>query len=318
MNVLLTGMWQLFPSASELAPRMDALFMGLLGVSLLVAFAVAVFIVVFGIRYRRGSSADRTPAGGSTLPVEIVWTTVPLAIFVALFAWAAVLYFRMARPPVDSVEIHVVAKQWMWKIQHPGGRREINELHVPTGRPVVLVMISQDVIHSFYVPAFRVKQDVLPGRYTRQWFIPSRIGSYHLFCAEYCGTDHSRMIGTVTVMHPAEYARWQETGDVGTSMAAVGRGLFMSRGCSGCHSSRSAIAAPLLDGIYGKPVALSDGATVIADEGYIRDSILLPNKHITAGYSPVMPTFQGQLGEEEITQLIAYIRSLTFKPETSP
>ncbi|HEY5895373.1 MAG TPA: cytochrome c oxidase subunit II [Chthoniobacterales bacterium] len=317
MKILLTGTWE-FPSASEMAPQMDALFMGLLVISSLVAFAVAGFIVVFGIRYRRGSTADRTPGHGSTMPIEIAWTAVPLAIFVALFVWAAVLYFQMARPPANSVEVHVVAKQWMWKVQHPGGRREINELHVPLGRPVVLVMISQDVIHSFYVPAFRIKQDVLPGRYTRQWFIPNRIGRYHLFCAEYCGTDHSRMIGTVTVMQPPEYARWQETGDVGTSMAAVGRGLFMSRGCSGCHSVRSAISAPLLDGVYGKPVALSDGATVIADEGYIRDSILLPNKQIAAGYSPVMPTFQGQLGEEEVAQLIAYIRSLTAKPETSP
>lgn len=301
-------------SASDTGREVDAIFWGLVGISALTVGVLLVLIVYFCIRYRRGAKPPKRAGGDSNLPAEIIWTLAPLPVFFGLFCWAGALYFRMSRPPADADEVVVVAKQWMWKIQHPDGRREINELHLPVGRPVSVLMISQDVIHSFFVPAFRNKQDVLPGRYTRIWFRPTRAGDYHLFCAEYCGTDHSAMIGTVHVMEPADYAKWLADADPPESLVAAGRRLFFSRGCSGCHTTGSQIAAPLLEGIYGKAVGLSNGATVIADETYLRDSILLPNKQVVGGYEPVMPTFQGQLKEEEVLQLIAYLKSLRTPP----
>jgi cytochrome c oxidase subunit 2 len=297
-------------SASDIGRSVDAIFWSLVGISGLIVLLVGALVVAFSILYRRGSRANRTPSGGSQNPIEIAWTVIPLIIFVGLFVWAGVLYYHMYRPPADALEIHVVGKQWMWKLQHPSGRAEINELHLPLNKPVSLVMISQDVIHSFFIPAFRIKHDVLPARYTRQWFTPTKPGIYHLFCAEYCGTDHSSMVGRVHVLEPSEYAKWLATGDTVESLVEAGRRLFLSRGCSGCHAVTSAIPAPLLDGIFGRPVGLSDGSTVIADDTYLRDSILLPNKQLVGGYEPVMPTFQGQLSEEEVMQLIAYLKSL--------
>ena len=247
--------------------------------------------------------------------LESGWTLFPLLLSLALFGWGAAAYYHMERPPGDALQVQVVGKQWMWKLQHAEGKKEINELHVPLGRAVTLTLTSQDVIHSFYIPAFRVKQDAVPGRYTAEWFQPTRLGEYHLFCAEYCGTDHSGMIGRIVVMEPAEYQRWLTSGERTEAVALAGERLFHDRGCSGCHSENSQFHAPLLEGVYGKPVPLASGETVTADDRYIRDSILLPAKQISAGYENIMPSYSGQLGEEEIMQLIAYLKSIGDQPK---
>jgi cytochrome c oxidase subunit 2 len=304
----------LFPeSASNLAPRVDHIYIALLVLCTAITLGVFVVALFFCIRYRRGSRVDRTLPKGTRLRIEITWTVIPLLIFFGLFFWAAEEFFAMSRPPADASEIYVVGKQWMWKIQHPDGRREINELHIPVGRPVKLVMTSQDVIHDFFVPDFRTKQDVVPGRYTTEWFTPTKPGKYHIFCSQYCGTDHSRMVGWVYVMEPAGHAKWLQAQPTSDSLVAQGERAFHMRGCSGCHVQSSAIHAPLLDGIYGKPVPLNDSKLVTADEQYLRDSILLPNKQIAAGYEPLMPTFQGQISEEELNAIIAYLKSLREK-----
>ncbi|MBV9298838.1 MAG: cytochrome c oxidase subunit II [Verrucomicrobia bacterium] len=302
----------IFPDqASNLAPSVDAIFFALVVLCSVITLLVFVVALFFCVRFRRGSKVDRTPPKGGTLRFEIAWTLIPFFVFCGLFFWAADVYFAMSRPPGGATEIHVVGKQWMWKIQHPDGRREINELHVPVGRPVKLIMTSEDVIHDFFVPAFRAKQDVVPGRYTTEWFTPTKPGRYHLFCSQYCGTNHSTMVGWVYVMEPAEHARWLNQVAVSESLVAEGERHFHSRGCSGCHAPNSQIHAPLLEGIYGKPVPLSDGTIVIADEQYLRDSILLPNKQVAAGYEPIMPTFQGRISEEEVNAIVAYLKHLT-------
>ena len=302
----------IFPEqASNLAPQVDHIYLTLLGLCSAVAFLIFLVATFFCIRYRRGSKADRTPPKkSSVMPIEITWTAIPLVIFLGIFFWAANVFFGMSRPPPDATEIYVVGKQWMWKIQHPDGRREINELHIPLGQPVKLILTSQDVIHDFFIPGFRNKQDVVPGRYTTEWFTPTKVGQYHLFCSQYCGTDHSRMVGTIFVMAPAEHAKWLAQQPAPDSLVAAGEKAFRNRGCSGCHAVNAAIRAPLLDGIYGKQVPLSDSTLVTADDQYLRDSILMPNKQISAGYEPIMPTFQGQIGEEELNAIIAYLKSL--------
>lgn len=303
------GAFTLLPErASDIAGSVDAIFYALLAACGLVTVGILAAVVIFSVRYRAGSPAKRQGRERAH-GFEIAWTSATLLIFVAIFVWAAVIYLRMAQPPANASEIHVVAKQWMWKAQHANGRREINELHLLLGQPVKLLMTSQDVIHDFFVPAFRTKQDVLPGRYTVEWFTPTKVGKYHLFCAEYCGLDHSRMGGWVYVLEPTEYARWLAEESGGESIVTAGARLFQERGCSGCHAPNAAVRAPLLAGIYRKPVALADGSTVIADDQYLHDSILLPNRQISAGYEPKMPTFQGQLSEEEVMQLVAYIKA---------
>lgn len=304
--------------ASNFAGSVDEIFWMMVVVCGAVALALFVTITYFCIRYRAGSPAKRPREKRQGVLLEVVWSSLTFIVFTAIFIWAALVYFRMSSPPANAAEIHVVAKQWMWKIQHPNGRSEINELHLLVNEPVKLIMTSQDVIHDFYVPAFHTKQDVLPDRYTTEWFIPKRPGKYRLFCAEYCGSDHSKMGGWVYVQHAAEHARWLEAGAGGETLAAAGARLFVARGCSGCHSPQSTVRSPLLTGIYRRPVALSDGSTLIADEQYLHDSILLPNKQITAGYEPKMPTFQGQISEEEILQLIAYIKMLSTEPGGPP
>jgi len=299
-----------------MAGRVDQLYFFLLGVSVFFAGLICILIIVFAIKYRRRSDDEQPRPITGNLGLEIFWTLVPLGLTMVIFVWGARLFFVTYYPPKDALEINVVAKQWMWKVQHPGGQREIDELHIPVGRPVELIMISQDVIHSFYVPAFRTKQDVLPGRYTREWFTPTKVGRYHLFCAEYCGTNHSAMTGWVDVMQPADYAAWLAARPQAESMVAEGQHLFTSLGCSGCHSEQSRVPAPLLVGLAGHPVGLSDGSTMIADDTYLRDSILLPNKQIVGGFQPVMPTFQRQLSEEQVMELVAYIKSLGDRNET--
>ncbi|HEX4120891.1 MAG TPA: cytochrome c oxidase subunit II [Verrucomicrobiae bacterium] len=303
--------FRIFPEqASRIAEQTDYLYWGLLCLSAATCLAVFVPMFYFLFKYRNGKPADRTPLDLPEYKIEIAWTIVPTLIFMGFYIWGSRNYFAIERPPPDAMEINVVGKQWMWKIQHPEGNREINELHLPLGRDVKLTMTSQDVIHSFYLPEFRVKQDVVPGRYTTEWVKPDRIGTYNLFCSEYCGTSHSLMVGRVFVMSPADYQRWLAKGQPGSSLVESGAVLFRELGCSGCHMGNSVIHAPPLEGVFGKPVPLSDGEVIAADEGYIRDSILFPAKQIVAGYSNAMPTFSGKVSEEETLELIAYIKSL--------
>jgi cytochrome c oxidase subunit II len=310
----------LFPDrASSLASSVDSLFLVWLALAGTVAFAIAFLIVFFSVKYRYGSKASRRMASAAIQSrrehrTELIWVFVPLGLFMAMFAWAAELYFDHTSIPADAMEVYVVGKQWMWKLEHTGGQREIDELHVPAGRPVKLVMTSEDVIHSFFMPVFRIKQDVLPGRYTSLWFKADKPGDYQVFCSQYCGTDHSRMIGRVVVMEPAAFASWLTQGATST-MAAQGAARFRQYGCSGCHGANAAVHAPRLEGLYGKPVQLEGGNTVIADERYIHDSIMLPNEQITAGYAAIMPSFQGQIGEEDVLDLIEYIKSLRSAPD---
>jgi cytochrome c oxidase subunit 2 len=278
-------------------------------------------IVFFAVYYRRGHKVDRSNPPEENLTIEIIWTTIPGLLVMATFIWATSVYFINQRAPAGAMEVYVVGKQWMWKLQHPSGRWEMNQLHVPVGKPVRLIMTSEDVIHSFYVPAFRVKQDVVPGRYSTLWFEPTKVGQYHLFCAEYCGTKHSGMVGSVFVMEPADYEKWLRTGNVPGSMASKGEQLFRELGCSGCHGGNSSVRAPLLDGLYNRPVAIEapDGSTrtLIADERYIRDSVLLPEAEVAAGYKPIMPTFKGKISEEDLLQIMEYIKSLSTSNGTS-
>jgi cytochrome c oxidase subunit II len=308
----------LFPEqASTVAGRVDAVFFYILGVSLFFTLLIAGLLLYFAIRYRRRSEDEvPTPIKGS-LRLEAFWIVVPLALALVMFVWSSSVYLAMQEPPGEAVEVYVVGKQWMWKLQHPEGQREINELHIPVGQPVRLIMTSEDVIHSFFVPDFRTKQDVLPGRYTTTWFQATRPGRYHLFCAEYCGTGHSQMVGWVTALEPAEFQAWLASHAEG-SMALEGRKIFLKYQCVTCHSADAQARAPVLEGLYGRQVPLQDGRSVRADENYLRESILQPTAKVVAGYQPIMPTFtlktgeagQGQLTEEELLQLIAFIKAL--------
>lgn len=299
----------LLHAASTLGRTVDWLLLSLLGITSLVALAVAATIVFFAVHYRHGSPADRSNPPVQARWIEISWTLAPLVIFIGLFIWSSIVFSQLYRPPAGALHIHVLAKQWMWKLEHENGRREIDELHVPVGQPVELIMTSQDVIHSFFVPAFRVKQDVLPGRYTSLWFTATRTGRFHLFCAEYCGTQHSGMHGSVVAMTPADFARWLAHETAGPDLATQGFDIFRRAGCSGCHAASSTVHAPDLDALYGRLVHLSDGSSVVADDTYLRDAILLPDKQIVAGYAPLMPSYQGQLDEDELIALIAYLKS---------
>jgi cytochrome c oxidase subunit 2 len=295
--------------ASTEAFRVDLFYLFLVALSTVTTLAIFVIIAIFGMKYRRRHGREAEQIEGSLI-LEIAWSVIPLGIFVVIFVWGAVIYFHMRTPPQGATEVYVVAKQWMWKLQHLEGQREINELHVPTGRDVKLIMTSQDVIHSFYVPAFRVKQDVLPGRYTTLWFRATRPGTYHLFCAEYCGTMHSGMVGDVVVMEPAQYQSWLSGGAPVGSLAQNGQTLFQQLGCTTCHRSDVQGRGPNLTGLFGRPVQLEDGRSVIADENYVRESILNPAAKVVSGFKPIMPVFQGQVSEEQLNSLVAYIKSL--------
>jgi cytochrome c oxidase subunit II len=296
--------------ASTTAGSVDALFIFLVLLSAFMSVAIFIMITVFALRYRYRAGQQAQQIEGSNI-LELTWSVVPLAVFMVIFVWGAVIFFQERTPPRGAAEIYVVAKQWMWKLQHEEGQREINELHVPVGRDVKMIMTSQDVIHSFYVPAFRIKQDVLPGRYTTAWFRATRPGTYHLFCAEYCGTQHSGMIGQVVVMEPAQYQAWLTGGAAFGSMAANGESMFLQLGCSTCHRSDTQGRGPNLAGLFGSKVQLENGRTVTADENYIRESILNPSAKVTSGFKPIMPVFQGLVSEEQLTALVAYVKSLT-------
>lgn len=303
-------------AASTSAVRVDRLFAALTLLWLLLCTVLATLILFFAIHYRKGSRADRkNPLVNSRL-LEAAWIAGPLLLFLGLFFWSAVVYTSEQQAPSSSMEIYVVGKQWMWKVQHPQGRREINQLHVPRGRPVKLWMTSEDVIHSFFVPAFRIKMDVLPGRYTTQWFQAERPGRYHLLCAEYCGTNHAVMGGFVEVMEPQDYQLWLQGGGahgaVGASLADGGQMLYAKMGCASCHggTGEGGPRGPTLHNLLGRTVRLSSGAVVVADENYVRESILDPLAKLVAGYPPLMPSFKGQLQEDDLLRLVAYLKTL--------
>ena len=298
------------PRASTVASEVDALYLTLVGVSVVFSVLIAALVIRFVVRYHRRSESEvGVPIHGS-IPLEILWSVVPLLIALGAFAWGAKVFFRISRPPANAIEYFAVGKQWMWKFQHPDGTREINTLHVPVNQPIRLTMTSEDVIHSFFVPAFRVKMDVLPGRYTTAWFEATQPGRYHLFCAEYCGAEHARMGGWVEVLDPHDYERWLAGERGAESRLADAEELLARYACTSCHRDDSTARAPRLAGLFGTQVRLEGGAVVQADETYILESILNPGLRIVDGYKPTMPTFQGQMSTEEATVLVRYIRGL--------
>ena len=305
----------LFPvQASQQAGQVDAVYFFLVAVTAFFSLLIATLVIVFAVKYRRRHQDEiGMPIHGS-LPLELIWTIIPFFIVMIMFGWGAKVFFNLYRAPAGAMEVYVVGKQWMWKIQHMGGQREINELHVPVGRPVKLIMGSEDVLHSFYIPAFRVKADVIPGRYNTLWFEATRPGTYHLFCAEYCGTKHSGMIGAIIAMEPSDFQAWLGGGAGEQSPAASGAKLFSDLACATCHQQETQGRGPMLLNLFGKPVELQDGRRIVADEAYIRESIVNPQAKVVAGFQPIMPTFQGLVTEEQLLQLIAYVRSLTKEP----
>jgi len=301
----------LFPEvASTMAPRVDALYLFLVGLTAFMTILIATLFVVFMIKYKRRdpNSIGARIHGGMAL--EITWSIIPLFIVMGIFVWSTNIFFAIARPPAETMNIYATGKQWMWKFQHLDGQREINELHVPVGRKVKMIMTSEDVIHDLYFPAFRVKADVIPGRYSHLWFEATKAGEYHLFCAEYCGTRHSGMIGKVVVMEPDDFQAWLSGGVQEGSLASAGGKLFQDLACNTCHRPDAQGRGPVLQNLFGKTVTLASGESVVVDEAYIRESILMPGGKLTAGFQPTMPTFQGLVSEEGILQLIEYVKSL--------
>jgi cytochrome c oxidase subunit II len=306
----------LFPfGASTMASRVDALYLFLIAVTAFFSLLIAGLIVYFAVRYRRRSPDAVGERIHGSVMLEIGWTVVPFLITMVIFVWGASVYFAMASPPAETLNVYVVGKQWMWKFQHLDGQREINELHVPVGRNVKLITTSEDVIHDLFVPAFRMKADVLPGRYVNIWFHATTPGRYHLFCAEYCGTRHSGMIGDVIVMEANEYQEWLSGGGPEGSLASAGEKLFADLACNTCHRPDSGGRGPVLNGLFGKTITTEAGEMVIVDEAYIRESILNPSAKISAGYQPIMPTFQGLVTEEGLLELIEYVKALKTLPQ---
>lgn len=313
-------MWD-FPflpdQASTFAGEVDAFYFALVAITAFFTLAIYAMIWYFSVKYRRGKKANRANAPDSNHLLEAVWIVIPLAIALAIFGWSAKIFFDIKTPPKDALQVHAIGKQWMWKFVNADGKYEVNELHVPANRPVKVQMISQDVIHDLFFPSFRTKQDVLPGRYTYLWFEATKPGTYNIFCAEYCGLQHSGMIGKVHVMEAEDYEQWlagatgaaADGGSAGNP-AADGEKVFNEVGCTTCHKQETGALGPSLAGIYGSEVTLADGNTITVDDMYIRESIYTPTAKVVAGYNPVMPTYKGQVSEEQILQLIAYIKSM--------
>jgi len=315
----MSSLFQIIPEqASTLAPKVDQLYWFIIGVTAFFGILVSILVVYFAVKYRTNDPlAVGAPITGS-IPLELAWSVIPFLISVVIFGWAAQVFFDIYRPPDQSLEIYATGKRWMWKFQHLDGKAEINELHVPVGRAVKVTFTSEDVLHSLYFPSFRTKADAIPGRYSSVWFNATKVGEFHIFCAEYCGTRHSGMVGTVTVMEPAAFQSWLSGGASGQSLAGAGQKLFQEMGCSTCHRADSLARGPNLDGVFGSTVQLEGGATLTADETYVRESIVTPSARVVAGYQPIMPTYQGLIGEESLMQLVAYIRSLNDKAGAAP
>ncbi len=298
------------PTASVYAAELNDFFWVMVAVCGFVAVAIAIFILYCAVKYHRKDPDELPLQISGNNRMEWTWTIVPAIIFMGMFGWGAKTYFDVEEPPPDTIDIYVVAKQWMWKIEHPNGIREINTLHIPVGRPVRLTMISEDVIHDFFVPAFRTKQDVLPNRYMTIWFTATKPGKYHLFCAEYCGTKHSGMIGWVYAMNPHDYQVWLQQGAGEGSLASTGEKLFHQFGCANCHHYSGHGPGPDLHGLYGTTVQLSTGIRRRADDTYIRECILGNKGGPVVGFTGIMPNFQGQINEEQLLALVSYIKSM--------
>ena len=302
------------PTASTVATEMNLLYLFIASVSAFFVVLVAALVVFFTVKYRRRHVNEVGADIHGSLALELTWTFIPFVLALAMFVWGADLFFRLAVPPSNAMEIWVTGKQWMWKVEHPEGVREINELHVPLGRPIRIQLGSEDVLHDFAIPAFRVKMDAVPGRYTTMWFTATEVGTYHIFCAQYCGLRHSGMIGEVIVMEPQAYEAWITGNRAVTSSVQSGERLFSDLSCTSCHKTNSSGRGPTLVGVFGSTVQLADGRKIVADENYLRESILNSQAKVVQGYQPIMPTFQGMINEENLLQLIAYLKSL--KPET--
>jgi cytochrome c oxidase subunit 2 len=314
----MTGSFSFWPElASNFAFEVDALYVFIGLVCLIFGLGVFLVVVFFAIKYKRKADDEIPEQIEGNTPLEIFWSIVPLGIALVMFFWGALLFFKMSTPPAEALNFYVVGKQWMWKVQHPTGKREINELHLPLGQPIKLTITSEDVLHSFSIPAFRTKMDAVPGRYTTSWFIPTKPGEYHIFCTEYCGLDHSMMIGRVVVMDVPQYEQWLKHGSATATAATAmdetpevaGARLFQEQRCNTCHQTNGTLG-PMLTSVFGHEIQLQSGETIVADETYVRESIMNPVAKLVSGYQPIMPTYQGQVSEEQLVQLIAYIKSL--------
>jgi len=309
----------LFPeAASSIAHEVDLLYFFILAVCSFFAVLVSALVVFFAVKFRRRHPDEVGADIHGSIALELLWTVIPFVLAMAMFVWGADLYFRIARPPADSMEVFVVGKQWMWKVQHPDGVREINELHVPINRNVKITLGSEDVLHDYYIPAFRVKMDAVPGKLTTMWFRATKAGTYQIFCAEYCGTQHSGMIGQVIAMEEHDYEAWLAGGRSTGTAVENGERLFTDLACITCHKTDTTGRGPVLAGVYGHEVRLMDGRTVIADDNYLRESIVNPQAKVVLGFQPIMPTFQGTVSEENLMQLIAYIKTLKAAPPVAP
>jgi len=302
----------IFPDqASTFARDVDVLYFFILAVCALFATGVAITVIYFGIRYHKTHDGEIGARIEGSLPLELLWSVIPTIIAMVMFGWGATVFYHLRRPPDEAMHIYAVGKQWMWKFQHLEGQREINELHIPAGQPIKVTISSEDVLHSLYFPAFRTKMDAIPGRYTELWFEAQRPGSYHIFCAEYCGTNHSGMIGTVTVLEPAQYQAWLQGGGLEGTLAQRGAKLFNDLACSTCHVDTGQGRGPSLKGIIGTTVDLQSGDTVTVDEAYLRESILNSQAKVVKGFQPLMPTFQGLISEENLVALIEHVKSMS-------
>jgi cytochrome c oxidase subunit 2 len=306
------------PAASGMANEIDLIFAAWCVVLFLLVAPVFVFMTYCAVKYRAGRDVDRSHREARNLPVEMSWMIIPFLISLVFFFWAGDVFLQEQNPPPDATVITALGRQWMWKFQHHGGQWEINDLHVPVGRPIRIDIESQDVVHALYIPALRLQEDAIPGRTTQLWFKADRVGAYRLFCSELCGADHALMAGTLYVMAPADYQTWLKQAGGSQSLAAEGKHLFVTYGCSGCHGPSSTVRAPDLDGVYGRPVPLQDGSIVIADDAYLHDKILMPNKQVPAGYKPDMPSFAGKISDADVAELVAYIKSLGEGAEHQP
>jgi cytochrome c oxidase subunit 2 len=313
------------PQASNWAVPHDAIFYALTALTVFFTLLVCGLVLFFAIKYRAGNKVDRSRPMYENLKLELTWTFIPMILGLVMFWFGAKLFVDMRTPPADAQEVFVIGKQWMWHIQHANGVRENNTLHVPLGKPIKVTMISQDVLHAFYIPAFRVQMHVVPGRYTQLWFIPTQIGEYHLFCGMYCGTQHSEMGGKVVVMDPKDWAEWAANGGetrAPMSMEQAGAKIFAKVGCANCHGANDTPRAPTLAGLYGKHRTMADGEALVADDEYIRQEILDPHKRLTAGYDQTMPIYKGQLGEMDVLDLMAFVKRgggvLTDSPQNVP
>ncbi len=296
-------------AASHAAGQADYLILAFTVVTLLLTVPIFVSITYFAFKYRAGRVVNRETSDDRSVAIELSWMLIPFVLTLFFFVWGAKLFSEQKNAPAGALVVDAIGRQWMWKFQHPGGQSEINDLHVPVGQPVMIHMISQDVIHALYVPALRIQMDTIPGRYTDMWFKADKVGDYHLFCSEYCGTDHSVMGGTISIMKPADYQNWLTHSTTSHSLVAAGEALFQSYGCSGCHGANSTVKAPSLVGLFGKPVPMEAGGTVIADDSYIRDKILNPNDDKIAGYKQNMPAYAGKIAEDDLIRLVAYIKA---------